>query len=46
MGVRIVWCKKGMRIVWVHPSYILDMKMNVIMLSLSNDSIIRDDVRF
>ena len=21
MGVRIVWCKKGVRIVWVHPSY-------------------------
>ena len=22
MGVRIVWCKKGVRIVWIHPSYI------------------------
>ena len=21
MGVRIIWCKKGVRIVWVHPSY-------------------------
>ena len=21
MGVRIVWCKKRVRIVWVHPSY-------------------------
>ena len=21
MGVRIVWCNKGVRIVWVHPSY-------------------------
>ena len=21
MGVRIVWCKKGVRMVWVHPSY-------------------------
>ena len=21
MGVRIVWCKNGVRIVWVHPSW-------------------------
>ena len=28
MGVRIVWCKKGVRIVWVHPSYINNMNNN------------------
>ena len=37
MGVRIFWCKKGVRIVWLHPSYMNGNEESFPKIDLSDD---------